>query len=107
MDVPAVTAAELSGQEFLLDVREPGEWVLGHAVGATHVPMGQIPDRLTELPTDRDVVVVCHVGGRSARVTAWLMSQGYQCRNLTGGMLAYAAVGLPLASENGQTPVVD
>ena len=107
MDIPSIDADHLTSKHVLLDVREQHEWDAGHAVGAMHVPMGDVPARFGELPADADVVVVCHVGGRSARVTDWLLGQGYACRNLTGGMLAYAAAGLPLTSENGQPPSVD
>lgn len=105
--VPAVTATELPDDVVLLDVREPDEWVAGHAPGALHVPMGDLPARLAELPRDSDVVLVCHGGGRSSRATAWLLDQGYSCRNLTGGMVAYAAAGHPLESETGEPPIVD
>src|SRR5580698_10833033 len=94
-----VPAAEVPADALLVDVREPDEWAAGHAPGAVHVPLGQIPDRFAELPQDADVVVVCHLGGRSARATAWLNEQGYACRNLTGGMVGYAATGRPLVSE--------
>jgi rhodanese-related sulfurtransferase len=107
MDAPSVSADQLPSDIVLLDVREPQEWEVGHAVGALHIPMGDVPGRFADLPADSDVVVVCHIGGRSARVTAWLVEQGYACRNLTGGMVAYAAAGLPLQSENGQPPRVE
>jgi rhodanese-related sulfurtransferase len=107
MDLPSITADQLTTDHVLLDVREPGEWEAGHATGALHIPMGDVPGRYGDLPAGADVVVVCHVGGRSARVTSWLLEQGYPCRNLTGGMIAYAAAGLPLQSENGQPPSVD
>jgi rhodanese-related sulfurtransferase len=105
-EVPSVAATELTEGVVLLDVREPDEWVAGHAPGALHVPLGDVPARFAELPQDADVVVVCHGGGRSSRATAWLLDQGYQCRNLTGGMVAYAAAGHPLESETGATPTV-
>ena len=59
----------------VLDVREPVEWQHGHVDGAVHVPMGEIPARVEELPEGR-LLVVCKVGGRSAQVTAWLQQQG-------------------------------
>jgi rhodanese-related sulfurtransferase len=105
--LPSVTAADLPTDVVLLDVREPDEWTAGHAPDAVHIPLGQIPDRLAELPADVDIVVVCHGGGRSARATAWLNQQGVAARNLTGGMVAYAADGRPLVSENGAPPTVD
>jgi rhodanese-related sulfurtransferase len=107
VSLPPVDPADLPDDVVLLDVREPDEWAAGHAPGALHVPLGQIPDRLAELPQGADVVVVCHLGHRSGRATAWLTQQGYACRNLTGGMVGYAAAGRPLVSETGAPPVVD
>ena len=104
MDVPTVNADQLAADVVLLDVREPIEWDAGHAIGALHIPMHDVPARLGELPSGADLVVVCHIGGRSAQVTSWLNAQGIACRNLAGGMVAYAATGKPLASENGQPP---
>jgi rhodanese-related sulfurtransferase len=105
--VPAVSADDLTRTVALLDVREPHEWAAGHAPGALHIPMGDVPSRVADLPDADDVVVVCHMGGRSARVAAYLLDQGYACRNLTGGMVAYAAAGLPLESDTGAPPTVD
>jgi rhodanese-related sulfurtransferase len=105
--VPTASATDLAADVVLLDVREDDEWAAGHAPGALHVPVSDVPARLAELPLDADVVVVCHGGGRSSRVTAWLMNQGYDCRNLAGGMVAYAAAGHPLESTTGEPPVVD
>jgi rhodanese-related sulfurtransferase len=104
--LPSVSASDLTDDVILLDVREPDEWARGHAVGAVHVPLGDVPSRFSELP-EGDVVVVCHLGGRSARATAWLLDQGYACRNLDGGMVAYAAAGHALESTTGAPPAVD
>jgi rhodanese-related sulfurtransferase len=106
-EVPTITADELTDEMVLLDVREPYEWAAGHAVGALHIPLGAVPSRFSDLPQDADVVVVCHVGQRSARATMWLLEQGYECRNLAGGMIAYAAEGRPLESDTGRPPIVD
>jgi len=105
--IPTREVGDLPADFVLLDVREPHEWEAGHAPQALHIPMGQLPDRLGELQTDQELIVVCHVGGRSARSTAWLLSQGVDCSNLAGGMLAWAAAGRPLVSETGAPPVVD
>jgi rhodanese-related sulfurtransferase len=105
--IPNVAATDLPNDVVLLDVREPDEWAAGHAPGAVHVPLGDVAARFAELPRDADVVVVCHGGGRSARATAWLLDQGYKCRNLSGGMLAYAAAGYPLQSDTAAPPTVD
>lgn len=102
-NVPAVTPAEVPKDAYLLDVREPDEWVAGHAPGARHIPMMEVPSRLAEIPTEGDVVVVCRSGGRSGQVVAYLINNGWDnVRNLAGGMLSWAASGLPLHSEDGR-----
>jgi DMSO/TMAO reductase YedYZ molybdopterin-dependent catalytic subunit/rhodanese-related sulfurtransferase/glyoxylase-like metal-dependent hydrolase (beta-lactamase superfamily II) len=80
---------------LLLDVREPDEWAEGHAPQALLVPMGEVHARLAELDADRRVVVVCRSGGRSAAITDTLRAAGYDAVNLTGGMCAWTAAGLP------------
>ncbi|HEX6498588.1 MAG TPA: rhodanese-like domain-containing protein [Micromonosporaceae bacterium] len=103
--LPSVRSADVSADAFLLDVREEDEFRAGHAPGAVHVPMMQVPGRLDEIPTDRDVVVACRVGGRSAQVVAYLRAQGRDnVRNLTDGMLGWAASGRPLITEDGSAP---
>jgi rhodanese-related sulfurtransferase len=106
-DVPSIPPANLTDEIVLLDVRRQEEWDAGHAPGALHIPSEDIPAKLADLPRDREVVLVCHGGGRSSRTTEWLIKQGYECRNLAGGMVAYADAGLPLVSETGEPPVVD
>jgi rhodanese-related sulfurtransferase len=100
--VPTVSATEVGGDAYLLDVREPMEWAAGHPPGAHHVPMMEIPARMSEVPGDRDVVVVCRVGARSAQVVAYLVHNGWDnVRNLDGGLYAWAAAGKPLVDEGG------
>jgi adenylyltransferase/sulfurtransferase len=72
----------------LIDVREPYEWSAGHIERAVHIPMNQVPQRLAEIPKDREVVMICRSGGRSAHVQQHLLqSQGYsRVKNLVGGM---------------------
>lgn len=101
--VPAVSAGEVDDEAYLLDVREDDEWRAGHAPGAHHVPMMEVPARLGELPTAGDLVVVCRVGGRSAQVVAYLVGNGWDnVRNLNGGMQSWEVAGRPLVSEDGQ-----
>ncbi|HUP62676.1 MAG TPA: molybdopterin-synthase adenylyltransferase MoeB [Thermoanaerobaculia bacterium] len=92
-----ITPTELSekisrGEEVvLLDVREAHEWNAGHLGGATHIPMGQVPRRLDEIPRDREIVTICRSGSRSAHVQHLLEQQGYtRVKNLTGGMTRWA-----------------
>ncbi len=100
--VPTVAAAGVGDDVYLLDVREPDEWAAGHPPGAHHVPMMEIPARAGEVPTDRDVVVVCRVGGRSAQVVGYLLQRGFEnVYNLDGGMYAWAAAGRPVVGEDG------
>ena len=92
---------------YLLDVREDDEWQAGHAPGAVHVPMMLIPHRIDDIPEDRDVVVICRVGGRSAQVVAFLQQNGRERSiNLDGGMQSWAAAGRPMVSEDGGVPRV-
>ena len=98
-----MTASQVDDDAYLLDVREPDEWEAGHAPGAHHVPMMEIPARMAEIPDDRDVVVVCRSGGRSGQVVSYLTGNGWDnVRNLDGGMQSWAAAGRDVVSENGQ-----
>lgn len=91
--VPEVIPSDV----VVLDVREPHEWAAGHIDGAVHIPMGDLPSRVGELDPAKHTVVVCHVGGRSARVTAWLHAQGHDVVNLEGGMDAWERAGRQVA----------
>lgn len=98
-----MTAPQVGQDAYLLDVREPDEWQAGHAPGAHHLPMMEVPARLAELPVDADIVVVCRSGGRSGQVVAYLVGNGWDnVRNLDGGMHAWAAAGRDVVSEDGQ-----
>jgi len=88
---------------ILVDVREDDEWDAGHAPDAIHLAMGLVADRMGELPSDRTVVCVCRVGGRSGAVAAALGGAGYDARNLEGGMLAWEQAGLPVVLSDGGT----
>lgn len=103
--LPVVTvdqaAAADRAEVLLLDVREPDEWGAGHAPGAVHVPLHEVPARLAELGVDRPVDVVCHLGGRSAQAAAYLLQQGVRARNVVGGMDAWEQAGLPVVTDDG------
>ena len=97
-----MTVSQVDPGAYLLDVREPDEWTAGHAPGAHHLPMMEIPARMAEVPTDVEVVVVCRSGGRSGQVVAYLMGNGWDnVRNLDGGMQSWSAAGRDVVSENG------
>jgi adenylyltransferase/sulfurtransferase len=76
---------------FLLDVREPNEYQIGKIPGSTLIPLGEVPQRVTEIPRDKEIIVHCKMGGRSAKAAAFLRQQGYtNVKNLKGGILDWA-----------------
>ena len=99
--LPTVDARDIPPGAFIIDVREADEWADGHIAGSLHMPMQSVPDRLGELPRDRQVTVLCAVGGRSAHVTAWLVAQGYDAVNAAGGIQAWAAAGRHITLDEG------
>jgi rhodanese-related sulfurtransferase len=85
----------------LLDVREDDEWQRGHAAGAQHIAMSEVPARLDEIDPDATLYVVCHAGGRSQRVAQYLARNGFTPINVSGGMLAWAGAGRPVVTDDG------
>lgn len=74
-------------QPLLLDVREPWEWDTARIEGAQHIPMRDVPARIAEIDRGRDVVAVCHHGGRSQQVAMFLEKSGFtKVHNLQGGV---------------------
>jgi rhodanese-related sulfurtransferase len=83
--------AETDSAPVLLDVREAWELAIARVDEAVHIPMGEIPARIGELEKERDIVVLCHSGGRSGQVARYLEQQGYtRVWNLAGGIVAWA-----------------
>ena len=75
----------------LLDVREPFERETAVIEPSIHIPMNDVPDRVSELPRDREIVVYCHSGTRSAMVAGFLEGQGFtSVANLHGGIDAWS-----------------
>jgi rhodanese-related sulfurtransferase len=89
-------------EHHLVDVREDDEWQAGHIEGAQHIPLGQLGDRLAELPTGRRIVAVCRSGGRSGAAVRGLRQLGYDAENLDGGVTAWSKAGLPLVDPRGK-----
>jgi len=76
---------------ILLDVREPWEFDKARIAGARLVPMREVPARLGEVDPAREVVAICHHGGRSAQVALFLEKNGYgKVHNLVGGVDAWS-----------------
>lgn len=82
---------------ILLDVREHVEFAEVRAPGAVLLPMSELAARLGELPPDRPLLVVCHLGGRSAAAAGYLARTGRAgVVNVAGGMDAWERAGLPV-----------
>ncbi len=77
-------------EEFLLDVREPVELAVENVPGAHNIPIGQLRARLGELPRDREIHVICRSGQRAYTAMRVLLQNGFQARNVAGGMLSLA-----------------
>ena len=82
---------------YLLDVLTPGEFQQARLEGAKLIPIGQLLNRLPEVPKDRPILVYCAVGSRSAQVVNYLARQGYpEVYNLYGGIYSWAQNGYPI-----------
>ena len=76
---------------FLLDVREQREFDYCHIEGSVLIPMAELPSRAAELPTDREIVAICHHGIRSFQAAAFLRQNfGLDVTNLEGGIADWA-----------------
>jgi len=96
-EVSVSEAATLRDQgAFMLDVRESEEWNAGHIPDATLIPLGELESRLDELPRDRQIVVVCRSGNRSATGRDILLDAGFEdVTSMGGGMNSWVSQGLP------------
>jgi rhodanese-related sulfurtransferase len=86
-----------AGGALLIDVRQPDEWRAGHAPNARLIPLESLASRLSEIPRDRAVLLICRSGNRSGSAQRQLLQLGYeQVFNVSGGMHAWAGAGLPV-----------
>jgi rhodanese-related sulfurtransferase len=82
---------------YVLDVRTQEEWDEYHAPGTTLVPLDQLPNRLNEVPKDREIVVVCRSGNRSQQARDILLNAGFeQVTSMAGGLNSWSAAGYPI-----------
>src|SRR5215218_2325067 len=100
-ELPPELAAELiaSGDAELIDVRELHEREAGHIPGSRHVELSRLADSADELPGERPLVFQCRVGSRSAMAAFAFRRAGFDAHNLDGGIVAWAACGLPVDGE--------
>lgn len=103
--IPSVSVGDVPDGAAVLDVREPDEWEGGHIEGAVHIPLGELADRVGEIPGGQ-VVVACRAGSRSAKATTLLRERGRDAVNLDGGMRAWDAAGRHFVRDDGGTPEV-
>ncbi|GAA1809748.1 rhodanese-like domain-containing protein [Agromyces neolithicus] len=93
-DVNAIDGA------VIVDVREPREHEQARVEGTIDIPLGELVERIDEVPRDTTVYVLCHVGGRSAQAAQYLEAQGFDAVNIDGGIVEWYRAGLPVAVGN-------
>ena len=81
---------------FVLDVRTQAEWNDYHVPNTTLIPLDELPNRLSELPKDQEIVVICHSGNRSQKGRDILLNAGFNATSMTGGILAWYDKGYPV-----------
>src|ERR1700744_5626991 len=104
--VPEVRSAALPAGVFLLDVREDDEWTAGHAPEAVHVRLGDLGARLGELPSDRELDVICRSGNRPSHGAPAPAPRGAKPNNGAEGKAGLGVAGRPNVSEDGTEPHV-
>lgn len=87
--MPAEYAENIGGDDFVLDVRTRGEYAAGHIEGSVNIPLDELRDRLSELPSDERIIVTCAVGLRGYIAVRILLGHGFEAANLTGGFRLY------------------
>ncbi|MFC7456630.1 rhodanese-like domain-containing protein [Brachybacterium sp. GCM10030267] len=107
MNSDSVAPAAVPENAHLIDVREQSEWDAGHAPNAQHLPASSLLENLDKIPEDdSELYIVCRSGGRSAQVTQWLNTNGFEAINVAGGMDMWFESGLPMESEGDGEPYV-
>jgi rhodanese-related sulfurtransferase len=103
--VPSATVQEAAERQsdgdgaLIVDVREPNEYAQLRAKGAVLLPLGRLNNRVKDLPRDRELLLMCRTGARSANATKFLQAQGFEnVTNVNGGMVAWHNAGLPSSS---------
>jgi NADPH-dependent 2,4-dienoyl-CoA reductase/sulfur reductase-like enzyme/rhodanese-related sulfurtransferase len=91
-DAPVAHRADVkSSQSYVLDVRKPREFALGHVEGAYNIPLHLLRDSMSKLPREREILVYCAVGQRSYYASRALRLNGFPAKNISGGMKTYNA----------------
>ncbi|MEI7848067.1 MAG: rhodanese-like domain-containing protein [Chloroflexota bacterium] len=104
--LPSVTVRELNdklnaaSKPLVVDVREPEEYQDAHISHAKLIPLGDLRQRINELPKDAEIVCVCASGSRSSMATKMLVGAGFSAINMKGGMYTWEGAGLPVSRGN-------
>ena len=94
--VDEITVLELAALDAppIIDVRETDEFVSGHVPGAVHIPLGELGERLAEIPAAAEIYLICASGIRSEHAAAALAARGIRAVNVVGGTNAWRRAGL-------------
>ena len=98
---PEQAEALRSGGAQVIDVREDQEWDAGRIGGARHIALGEVAAQAQTIDRETPVVFYCRVGGRSAMAANAFRRAGYDAYTMTGGMVEWEALGLPLEPDDG------
>ncbi|MHA6793841.1 rhodanese-like domain-containing protein [Pseudonocardia bannensis] len=98
IDLQRLATAGADGA-VVIDVRNPDEYATGRVPGARLVPLPALAGRLSELPADGPVYVICQAGGRSTEATALLRRAGIDAYSVIGGTAAWTAAGRPVETD--------
>ncbi|MCA9960769.1 MAG: rhodanese-like domain-containing protein [Anaerolineales bacterium] len=94
VDVATVASVKDRDDVFVIDVREQYEYDEKHIPGVTLIPLGTLSDNLSEIPTDKTVIVTCRSGNRSGQAVDFLRQQGFtNVHNMEGGIVAWEQAG--------------
>ncbi len=94
---PALAYEKYQAGALVVDVRTQDEWNQGHIAKSVLIPLDQLPNRLDELPKDREILVVCHTGVRAQDGAKILLNAGFtQVSSLSGGLQAWVEAGYPV-----------
>ncbi len=77
----------------VIDVREADEYASGHVPGAKHIALNTVPDRISEIPKDEQVWIICQAGGRSMKAANYLEAQGFDVVSVAGGTGSWISAG--------------
>ena len=105
MDIPQIDVEELERLRAagipVLDVRNPDEYEAVRVPGVVLIPLGELPDRLGDVPTGQPLPIICRSGARSQRAAEFLAAQGHLVVNVRGGTLAWVESDRPVESGPG------